>query len=205
MRLGTGTVASIVFACVVAFVSAVEAETDGASLISALKEGGYVIYLRHSMSDTAKPDRDPIVVGDCATQRPLSEEGRAHARAIGRVFKAAGVKVDRVLSSSYCRAAETAALAFPEIAAKQVPMLFYSLALPKDEAVRAADELKRELAVMPNAEMNTAMVGHTSNVKEAAGAWPKKEGSALIFRPDGKGAFAFVGSIDPADFTKFGD
>ena len=58
------------------------------------------------------------------------------------------------------------------------------------------------LATPPQAGTNTVLVGHTTNLKEAAGYWPKHEGGAMIFRPDGHGAFSLVGSIDPAEFER---
>ena len=58
-------------------------------------------------------DPPGFVLGDCATQRNLDERGRAQARAIGAEFRAREVGVGRVLSSQWCRALETARLAFP--------------------------------------------------------------------------------------------
>ena len=51
-------------------------------------------------------------------------------------------------------------------------------------------------------DTSTVIVGHSSNLQEAAGVWPKKEGGASVFRPDGHGAFTLVGSLDPADLMK---
>jgi hypothetical protein len=99
---------------------------------------------------------------------------------------------------------ETAALAFPEIDKKSVDALFYSLAMSKEDATHAAEEVKKMLARQPKDGENTALVGHTSNLKEAAGTWPKKEGGAVVFRPDGKGSFALIGVIEPTDFEKAG-
>jgi phosphohistidine phosphatase SixA len=173
-------------------------------MMAALKTGGYVVYLRHALTDTNKSDRDPIVASDCTTQRPLSDQGRVQARTIGKAFKAAGIRFDHVFTSPYCRAVETAGLAFPELHSNQLDILFYSLALPKEQAVKAADDLKGVLATTPANGMNTILISHTSNLKEAAGIWPKKEGGAIVFRPNGKGAFALIGSIDPAIFEKSG-
>jgi len=60
------------------------------------------------------------------------------------------------------------------------------------------------LAATPATGTNTVIVGHTSNLKEAAGIWPKKEGGAVVFHPDGNGGFAFVGTIDPDVFQRAG-
>jgi phosphohistidine phosphatase SixA len=177
---------------------------SGDATLQALKSGGYVIYLRHALTDTARDDADPIVVKDCSTQRPLSNDGRIQARKIGAAFASIGIAVDRVFSSPYCRAEETAALAFPRAQREALDILWYSLALPKEEALIAAERLKQMLASPPQPGANTVLVGHTSNLKEAVGIWPKKEGEAIVFRPAGNGVFALVGSIAPIEFEKFG-
>ncbi|MCK1710797.1 MULTISPECIES: hypothetical protein [unclassified Bradyrhizobium] len=169
-------------------------------MLKALKAGGYVIYLRHDQTDTSRSDTDPIDLNDCAKQRPLSDAGRAHARTIGLAFKAAGILVDQVFASPICRAAETGSLAFPGIEQTTPRALVYTLALPKEDLGEVANELRRMLATPPPLGSNTVLVGHTTNLKEAAGLWPKYEGGALIFQPDGHGAFALAGSIDPAEF-----
>ncbi|NUZ04560.1 histidine phosphatase family protein [Schlegelella sp. ID0723] len=47
---------------------------------------------------------------DCATQRNLSENGRADARAMGERLRAERIDVRRVLSSPWCRCRDTAEL-----------------------------------------------------------------------------------------------
>ena len=49
-------------------------------------------------------------VDDCATQRNLSDEGRAQARRIGARFRANGIETAKVFSSQWCRCRETAEL-----------------------------------------------------------------------------------------------
>src|SRR5690349_21606613 len=85
-------------------------ELSGPAMLLALRDGGYVVYLRHDRTDTSHSDVDPIDLSDCAKQRPLSDAGRRHARQIGLAFTAAHIPVDQVLASPVCRAAETATL-----------------------------------------------------------------------------------------------
>lgn len=180
----------------------VAAEPGGKAMLAALKAGGYVIYLRHDQTDISRSDTDPIDLNDCAKQRPLSDAGRAHARTIGLAFKAADIPIDQVFASPVCRAAETASLAFPDLKRTTPRALVYTLALPKEDLGGAADALRKMLATPPPAGANTVLVGHTTNLKEATGLWPKHEGGALIFRPDGHGAFALAGVIDPVEFER---
>lgn len=182
--------------------SSAAAELRDAGMLQALRDGGYVIYLRHDLTDTSRSDIDPIDFSDCAKQRPLSDAGRAHARQIGKAFAAMRIPVREVMASPVCRAAETAELAFPEIKRLTPHALVYTLALPAEQLGQAADELRKMLADPPPANSNVVLVGHTTNLKEAAGIWPKYEGGALVFRPDDHGSFELAGSITPEAFEK---
>src|SRR5215471_3402934 len=123
---------------------AAAAELKGEALFAALKQGDYIIYLRHAASNTSQNDADPIDVKDCATQRNLSEDGRTMAKEIGAAFKALSIGVDKVLSSPYCRTKDTAILAFGR--AEPIDARFYTLGLPKERVQQAADKLKEILA-----------------------------------------------------------
>jgi phosphohistidine phosphatase SixA len=197
---------SIVGFCTMALVGAsVGAQADelkGDALFSALKSGGYILYFRHSSSDTSQNDADPIDVKNCATQRNLSDEGKAQAANIGKALKAIGAGIDRVLNSPYCRARDTAKLAFGTTEDSEA--LYYSLGLPKDGAAKAAAQLKEMLGKAPAAGKNIVMVGHTSNIKEVAGVWPKTEGGAFVLQPKGDGSFVVVGSFTAAELIKAG-
>ena len=76
-----------------------------------LRAGGVVAVLRHARAPGAG-DPPAFKLGDCATQRNLSGEGREQARRIGAQFVAYGIVVGRVLSSEWCRCLETARIAF---------------------------------------------------------------------------------------------
>jgi phosphohistidine phosphatase SixA len=86
------------------------AQTDAWAL---LRQPGHVAFMRHSDAPGFGGYGDPpgFKLEDCATQRNLSEEGRAHARRTGEAFRKLGVVFDRVLSSPWCRCKETALLA----------------------------------------------------------------------------------------------
>ena len=58
-------------------------------LVEALREGGYVVYLRHAATDRSKEDDPVLDLDDCATQRNLSEDGRDQSREIGEAFRRA--------------------------------------------------------------------------------------------------------------------
>ncbi len=78
-----------------------------------LRQPGHVVFMRHSDAPGSGGYGDPLGfrLEECATQRNLSEEGRAHARRTGETFTKHGIAFDRVLASPWCRCKETALLA----------------------------------------------------------------------------------------------
>ena len=87
---------------------------DDTDLVSALRDGGHVIYLRHTktVKDWGDQVSPALNLADCNTQRRLSTEGKADAKVIGEGIKAANIPIGDVISSDYCRAYNTADLAF---------------------------------------------------------------------------------------------
>jgi phosphohistidine phosphatase SixA len=81
-----------------------------------LRRGGVVIAFRHALAPGTF-DPPGFRLGECSTQRNLSDEGRAQARRIGEWFAARSLKPARVRSSPWCRCVATASLAFgtPEV------------------------------------------------------------------------------------------
>jgi len=177
-------------------------ELKGSALFAALKQGGYVIYLRHAASDPTQHDLDPVDFANCATQRNLSEEGRAQARSIGQAMSALGIAAAKVLASPYCRTKDTATLAFG--AAETAEPLRFTDAMPENAQVAMIAQLKRMLGVVPPAGKNTVMVGHSSNMKAAVGTWPRTEGGAVVLKPKPDGTFAVVGAFSAAELIKAG-
>lgn len=77
--------------------------------LSASSAKGYVLLLRHSLAPGVG-DPENFKLGDCSTQRNLSQEGRDDASEIGAWIKRQNVKIYRVESSRWCRAKQTAEL-----------------------------------------------------------------------------------------------
>ncbi len=85
---------------------------DEAALWQRLKAGGHIVLMRHAATTPGVGDPPGFRLGDCATQRNLSPAGRADAKAAGAAFARNGVLAGRVLTSRWCRCADTAELAF---------------------------------------------------------------------------------------------
>lgn len=132
------------------------------------------------------------MLGDCATQRNLSERGRAEARAIGAEFRSRGVAVGRVLSSQWCRTMETAELAFPG-RVQPDPAFNSFFANPQDEprtTARALDTLGRWTG--PGVLL---VVTHQVNITALTGITPS-EGAGVIVRMQG-GVADVIGQLPP--------
>src|SRR4029453_127630 len=75
-----------------------------------LVNGGHVALIRHGNAPPGYGDPPGFKIDDCTTQRNLDDRGRGQARALGAAFRQHGVRVDKVLSSPWCRCLETAEL-----------------------------------------------------------------------------------------------
>ena len=86
--------------------------SDEARLADAIRRGGVVVLVRHSPTVPGVGDPPGFRIDDCNTQRNLSEAGRAQARRLGHWFQANRIRPTSVRASPWCRAVETAMLAF---------------------------------------------------------------------------------------------
>ncbi len=160
-----------------------------------LHGGGLVLVVRHAHTDQSKQDESPVVLSDCGTQRTLSAQGRADARAIGRGVRHLGLRLGNVLSSAYCRTLETARLAFGR--ATVSPALLNTIASSHDARWRAQiRSVRRLIGTKPPADTVTALVTHGVVVTEATGQ-SLEEGETIAFRPLGKSRFRVVGRVLP--------
>ncbi|MGD9879242.1 histidine phosphatase family protein [Reyranella sp.] len=77
---------------------------------TSLRQPGHVVFVRHAVTAGGFGDPPGYRLDDCASQRNLTDAGRAQARRTGEAFMARGLTFDRVLSSPWCRCMETAKL-----------------------------------------------------------------------------------------------
>jgi broad specificity phosphatase PhoE len=85
------------------------AATDEAAAWAALRGGAAIALVRHAQAP-GTGDPPGWRLDDCATQRNLSAEGRADARALGERLRAERIAIGQVLSSPWCRCLDTARL-----------------------------------------------------------------------------------------------
>lgn len=167
------------------------------SIIKQLREGGYVLYMRHANTDTTRPDQLPHVdLNDCNTQRPLTAEGRRVAARVGAAIRRARIPLGEIISSPLCRTQETALAAFGTNFSINNLLMFTSNMTDKDKAPVIA--MTRELISRPvEGKVNRVLVAHTQNLMEIMGYLPKPEGVVVIFKPLGDQHFEYIASIAP--------
>lgn len=171
-----------------------------AALLDSLREGGLVIYLRHTTTVPTNASDKAEDLADCEEQRKLSAAGQAEAVRIGKSIKALGIPIGMVIASPYCRTKDTARLAFGRFAENRD--LGFVMGADAGETRRMAESLRRMLATLPDKGTNSVIVSHSANLFEAAGIFAKPEGAAYIFRPQADGGFEVVAKILPDDWGR---
>jgi|TARA_Y200000002_G_scaffold52317_1_gene37982 phosphohistidine phosphatase SixA len=132
-------------------------------LINQLEEGGKLIFIRHAYAP-GSGDPDNFNLNDCSTQRNLSKEGQRQAKYIGEFFRNNKVKIDKVLSSEWCRCKETAKIAFKNFSTNSFLNSFYSskFAKNKDKQVKALKEYIKKF----KSDKNLVLVTHYVLISE---------------------------------------
>ena len=68
-----------------------------------------ILFMRHALAPGIG-DPENFLLSDCDTQRNLNDEGKKHAIKIGVALAKAKIKIDKILSSQWCRCYDTAIL-----------------------------------------------------------------------------------------------
>jgi phosphohistidine phosphatase SixA len=146
--------------------------------------------MRHAIAP-GFDDPPNFQIGDCSTQRNLSDEGRQQAREIGEQFRANGINRVRVFSSQWCRCLETARLL--ELGpVQELPVLnsFFRKFKRQESQTRA---LKEWLAQQDLAEP-LVLVTHQVNITALTKVTPAP-GEVVIVKQTAPGEFLVVGTF----------
>ena len=148
-------------------VSAGGPRLEGRGLATALRAGGYVLYFRHAATNWSMTDSEPPDLRRCDKQRNLSARGRAQARAIARWVRMLELPIGEVLSSEYCRARDTARLAFGRLRVSR-DLTGLGSAASEGERARRILALRRLLGTRPPTGTNTVLVAHLFTIQGAS-------------------------------------
>jgi phosphohistidine phosphatase SixA len=157
---------------------------------AALKAGGIVLFRHANAPGTYDPPG--MRLDDCATQRNLDDAGRAQARRIGEAFRDRGVAVGKVLTSRWCRAKDTAELAFPGRATPEPA--FDSLHADRSRGPAQA-EIARKILLAWNGPGALVVATHQFTISAVIGG-PTASGEGVVLRREGE-ALVVVGRIKP--------
>jgi phosphohistidine phosphatase SixA len=179
----------------VVVVATTDAQTQSPDALAAsLKQGGYVIVMRHASSPREAPDAKTANKDNTKLERQLDDTGRTTAAAMGKALRDLKIPIGDVLTSPTYRALETVRLA-------QLPSLKAQEELGDGgQSMQAVAEaqatwLRERIKQMPKGT-NTLLITHMPNIARAFPDWGAvADGEAVVVGPDGKGGVGPLGRI----------
>lgn len=174
----------------------------GPELLDEVRQGGFVLFMRHGNTDNRRPDAVPIDLNNCDTQRVLSDEGRAVSAAVGKAIRAARLPIGEIFHSPLCRARDSAELAFPKQPLKEERNLLSTTNQTTAEKQPVLATTRHLLSQPVPRGVNRVVVAHAPNMADLIGYFVKPEGTVVVIRPLGDQRFEYVASIHPAMWAK---
>ena len=132
-------------------------------IISELKKGGKIIFIRHALAP-GNGDPDNIDLKDCSTQRNLDYRGIEQSKKIGQFFIKNNIPIDIVLSSEWCRCKDTAKYAFKNFETFNALNSFFDVKFYKNKDKQIKD-LKVYISNW-NSDKNLVLVTHYVVISE---------------------------------------
>ena len=136
---------------------------------SLLKEGKKLIFIRHAIAPGGGDPLDFDIL-KCETQRNLSIEGIEQSKNIGKFFSENNIKIDKVLSSEWCRCKQTAQHAFDKYETKSFLNSFFSAKFASNKNKQMYD-LKKYINEW-NGDNNLVLVTHYVTIQEVLNTSP---------------------------------
>lgn len=183
--------------------TAVGAQATPTQLVTAMREGGKVVFLRHAA--TVQEQIDTGRLGDRAGQRNLSAAGIEQARQIGRAVRALNIRFHRILVSPVFRAKDTAELAFG------AGNFTESMEVVADDYAGSqvgfmVDSTRRLLRTPQPAGSNLLLIGHRTPLEMVTQSrFPDTilpEGAMAVFSPE-RGEERLLGTIKAEELVAF--
>ena len=132
-------------------------------ITNALHEGNKLIFIRHAYAP-GTGDPNNINLEDCSTQRNLNIMGIKQAERIGLFFKINNIKIDKVLSSQWCRCKDTAKIAFKEFETYDSLNSFYDERFSSNKSTQIKN--LKEFIKNWNSNKNLVLVTHFVVIQE---------------------------------------
>ena len=107
-------------------------------ILNSLNEGKKLIFIRHAIAP-GNGDPNNFNIKDCSTQRNLNQNGIDQSKKIGLFFKNNKIKIDKILSSEWCRCTDTAKYAFENFETFNALNSFYDKRFAANETKQIKD------------------------------------------------------------------
>jgi phosphohistidine phosphatase SixA len=160
--------------------------TPAQALIASLKQGGYVLVMRHASSPRETPDKPTANADNVKMERQLDQAGRRTATAMGKALRDLRIPIGEVLSSPTYRALETARLA--QLANVQQHTELGDGGQSMQSASDAQAQWFRERVSRFPKGTNTIIVTHMPNISRAFPDWGAvADGETVVVGPGEKG------------------
>lgn len=183
VRLQFGLAA--IAACLLTMGSTAAGAAADATLVDSLRQGGYMLLMRHAHSPRQAPTLETANPDNKAMERQLDAAGRDGARAMGDALRTLRIPIGEVLSSPTYRALET--VHYTELGEPKIlPQLGDGGRSMQPSTVQEhASWLRDKLVEAPRAGTNTLLVTHQPNIVAALGREHSNlsDGETLVIRP----------------------
>jgi hypothetical protein len=169
----------------------------GASLVEHLRQGGYVLLMRHAHSPSEPPQKGVADAANANLERQLDATGRSSARAMGDAIRKLRIPVGAVLSSPTYRALETVRLAALGPAKTFTELGDGGQSMSADAVAGQAGWLRDRVSERPMAGSNTVIVTQAAFGQVSANL---TDGEALVLHPNEHGNADLVAKIKIEDW-----
>ena len=177
-------------------------ELKGAALVTALRKGGFNLYMRHAQSNVGQDGnliQTPQWWENCAIQRNIADAGREQARKVGAAIRELKIPISQVLTAQFCRTRDTGhAMGLGPIEITE--SLNHQIGQRVGFDVNAARFI--QLAEQPPKGTNRLLVSHThgSPAPQERIMGSIQEAEILVYQADGKGTSEPVARIPVAEW-----
>lgn len=147
--------------------------------------------MRHALAP-GTGDPSEFTIGDCNTQRNLSDQGREQAKRIGLRFRENGIHSAIVYSSQWCRCLETARL-LDLGPVQELPIInsFFQRFERRESQTQALSEWINAQTL----DTTLILVTHQVNISALTGVYPSSGEMVIISRSD-DGAIDVKGTLE---------
>lgn len=177
-------------------------ELKGAALVTALRNGGFNLYMRHALSNVGQDGnlmQTPQWWDNCAIQRNIADAGRDQARKVGAAMQALKIPISQVLTAQFCRTRDTGyAMGLGPIEITETLNHQIGQRVGFDgNAARLT-----QLAERPAKGTNRLLISHThgSLAPQERIMGSIQEAEIIVYQPDGKGSSEPVARIPIAEW-----